>query len=125
MEEAIWLTARGRYQEGRGGLCSCFGSPLAQRWCGEAWPIASSPSEAAKHTTHIMSSYIFFFFFFFFFLGGGGGEGAGSFWFLKPVFGHAMARKLENPCNMNVYMHAFFTKYIKYILEYTYICLGE
>ena len=80
MEEAIWLTARGRYQEGRGGLCSCFGSPLAQRWCGEAWPIASSPSEAAKHTRNIMSSYILFFsfFLFFFFLGGGGYGGGGG-----------------------------------------------
>ena len=80
MEEAIWLTARGRYQEGRGGLCSCFGSPLAQRWCGEAWPIASSPSEAAKHTTYMMSSYVFIcrsLFFSFLFFWGGGGWGGG------------------------------------------------
>ena len=77
MEEAIWLTARGRYQEGRGGLCSCFGSPLAQRWCGEAWPIASSPSEAAKHKTHDVQLHLllpFPFFLLFFGVGWGGGQ---------------------------------------------------
>ena len=111
----IWLKASVRYQEGRGGLCSCFGSPLAQRWCGEAWPIVSSPSEAAKHTTHShdVQLHLYLPLMFLpppppFFLGGGGG---GSFGVLKPIFGHAMARKLENPCNMNVYMSAFYKIY--------------
>ena len=46
---------------------------------------------------------------------GGGGAAFGFY-----IFGHAMARKLENPCNMNVTC-VLFTKYIKYVLENIYM----
>ena len=108
-----------------GGLCSCFGSPLAQRWCGEAWPIASSPSEAAKHTTHIMSSYILFFSFFSSFLFFGGYGGGGQLLGFKTRIWICNGTQVGKPMQYECLHACFFTKYIKYVLEYTYICLGE
>ena len=55
----------------------------------------------------------------------GGGEEGGSFWVLKPIFGQSMTRSLENPCNMNVYMRAFYKMHYICIRVYIYICLGE
>ena len=132
MEEAIWLTARGRYQEGRGGslFLFWFSSSSAVVWRGLAHRFISFRSCKA-HNTHnvqlhlILSSFFLLFFFSFFFLGGGGtGEGGQLLGFKTRIWtcnGTQVGKPMQYEC-----LHAcFFTKYIKYVLEYTYICLGE
>ena len=105
-----------------------FSSSSAVVWRGLAHRFISFRSCKAHNTQdvqlHLLLPFPFFFLFFFSFLFCWGG-GGGSFWVLKPVFGHAMARKLENPCNMNVYMRAFYKIHCLCIRVYIYVCLGE